>query len=146
MDVIIFIYRDEYYNKNSPDKGLARSSSASSVWPDRLGEAALPASTRFDNLAHDSVPAAVAPGGRHGGERGAALEQGCQHRVSDPGHQPRVRAASSSPAPSGTAASATTSTRSYARIASRDSAMLRTAPGESKKRICSGNGSSPSRG
>jgi replicative DNA helicase len=30
-DVIVFIYRDEVYNPDSPDKGTPRSSSASSV-------------------------------------------------------------------------------------------------------------------
>ena len=57
-DVIIFIYRDEYYNKeNSPDKGLAeviigkqRNGPTGSVKLRFFGEY-----TRFDNLAHDSV-------------------------------------------------------------------------------------------
>ncbi|MGJ4728646.1 replicative DNA helicase [Luteimonas sp. SDU101] len=57
-DIIIFIYRDEYYNKeNSPDKGLAeiiigkqRSGPTGSVKLKFFGEY-----TRFDNLAHDSV-------------------------------------------------------------------------------------------
>jgi replicative DNA helicase len=57
-DIIIFIYRDDYYNKeNSPDKGLAeiiigkqRSGPTGSVKLKFFGEY-----TRFDNLAHDSV-------------------------------------------------------------------------------------------
>ncbi|WP_202842157.1 replicative DNA helicase [Luteimonas saliphila] len=57
-DVIIFIYRDEYYNKeNSPDKGLAeviigkqRNGPTGSLKLKFFGEY-----TRFDNLAHDSV-------------------------------------------------------------------------------------------
>jgi len=57
-DVIVFIYRDEYYNKeNSPDKGLAeviigkqRNGPTGSVKLKFFGEY-----TRFDNLAHDSV-------------------------------------------------------------------------------------------
>jgi replicative DNA helicase len=57
-DVIIFIYRDEYYNKeNSNDKGLAeiiigkqRNGPTGSIKLKFFGEY-----TRFDNLAHDSV-------------------------------------------------------------------------------------------
>ncbi|MDH5823163.1 replicative DNA helicase [Luteimonas sp. RD2P54] len=57
-DVIVFIYRDEYYNKeNSPDKGLAeiiigkqRNGPTGSFKLKFFGEY-----TRFDNLAHDSV-------------------------------------------------------------------------------------------
>ena len=57
-DVIVFIYRDEYYNKdNSPDKGLAeiiigkqRNGPTGSVKLKFFGEY-----TRFDNLAVDSV-------------------------------------------------------------------------------------------
>jgi len=57
-DVIIFIYRDEYYNKeSSPDKGLAeiiigkqRNGPTGSIKLKFFGEY-----TRFDNLAHDSV-------------------------------------------------------------------------------------------
>ena len=57
-DMIVFIYRDEYYNKeNSPDKGLAeiiigkhRNGSTGSFKLKFFGEY-----TRFDNLAHDSV-------------------------------------------------------------------------------------------
>ncbi len=57
-DIIVFIYRDDYYNKeNSPDKGLAeiiigkqRSGPTGSVKLKFFGEY-----TRFDNLAHDSV-------------------------------------------------------------------------------------------
>ncbi|MGY1409232.1 MULTISPECIES: replicative DNA helicase [unclassified Luteimonas] len=57
-DIIVFIYRDEYYNKeNSPDKGLAeiiigkqRSGPTGSFKLKFFGEY-----TRFDNLAHDSV-------------------------------------------------------------------------------------------
>ncbi|MEN1928185.1 replicative DNA helicase [Luteimonas sp. MJ250] len=57
-DVIVFIYRDDYYNKeNSPDKGLAeviigkqRNGPTGSVKLKFFGEY-----TRFDNLAHDSV-------------------------------------------------------------------------------------------
>ncbi|MEZ0470188.1 replicative DNA helicase [Luteimonas salinilitoris] len=57
-DVIIFIYRDEYYNKeSSPDKGLAeiiigkqRNGPTGSFKLKFFGEY-----TRFDNLAHDSV-------------------------------------------------------------------------------------------
>ncbi|PJK07097.1 replicative DNA helicase [Lysobacteraceae bacterium NML08-0793] len=56
-DIIVFIYRDEYYNKeNSPDKGLAeiiigkqRSGPTGSVKLRFFGEY-----TRFDNLAHDT--------------------------------------------------------------------------------------------
>jgi len=59
-DVIIFIYRDDYYNReNSPDKGLAeviigkqRNGPTGSVKLKFFGEY-----TRFDNLAHDSVGA-----------------------------------------------------------------------------------------
>jgi replicative DNA helicase len=57
-DVIVFIYRDDYYNKeNSPDKGLAeiiigkqRNGPTGSVKLKFFGEY-----TRFDNLSHDSV-------------------------------------------------------------------------------------------
>ncbi len=57
-DVIVFIYRDEYYNKeNSNDKGLAeiiigkqRNGPTGSIKLKFFGEY-----TRFDNLAHDSV-------------------------------------------------------------------------------------------
>ena len=57
-DVIVFIYRDEYYNKeNSPDKGLAeiiigkqRNGPTGSFKLKFFGEY-----TRFDNLAHDTV-------------------------------------------------------------------------------------------
>ncbi len=57
-DVIVFIYRDDYYNKeNSPDKGLAeiiigkqRNGPTGSLKLKFFGEY-----TRFDNLAHDSV-------------------------------------------------------------------------------------------
>lgn len=57
-DIIIFIYRDDYYNKEtSPDKGLAeiiigkqRSGPTGSLKLRFFGEY-----TRFDNLAHDSV-------------------------------------------------------------------------------------------
>ena len=56
-DVIIFIYRDDYYNKDSPDKGLAeviigkqRNGPTGSLKLKFFGEY-----TRFDNLAHDSV-------------------------------------------------------------------------------------------
>jgi replicative DNA helicase len=57
-DVIIFIYRDEYYNKeSSPDKGLAeiiigkqRNGPTGSLKLKFFGEY-----TRFDNLSHDSV-------------------------------------------------------------------------------------------
>jgi replicative DNA helicase len=57
-DVIVFIYRDEYYNKEaSPDKGLAeiiigkqRNGPTGSFKLKFFGEY-----TRFDNLAHDSV-------------------------------------------------------------------------------------------
>ena len=57
-DVIVFIYRDEYYNKDaSPDKGLAeiiigkqRNGPTGSLKLKFFGEY-----TRFDNLAHDSV-------------------------------------------------------------------------------------------
>ncbi|GAB3093338.1 replicative DNA helicase [Lysobacter terrae] len=57
-DMIVFIYRDEYYNKeNSPDKGLAeviigkqRSGPTGSLKLKFFGEY-----TRFDNLSHDSV-------------------------------------------------------------------------------------------
>lgn len=59
-DVIVFIYRDEYYNKdNSPDKGLAeiiigkqRNGPTGSLKLKFFGEY-----TRFDNLSHDSVGA-----------------------------------------------------------------------------------------
>ncbi len=57
-DVIVFIYRDEYYNKeSSPDKGLAeiiigkqRNGPTGSLKLKFFGEY-----TRFDNLSHDSV-------------------------------------------------------------------------------------------
>ena len=57
-DIIVFIYRDDYYNKeNSPDKGLAeiiigkqRSGPTGAGKLKFFGEY-----TRFDNLAHDSV-------------------------------------------------------------------------------------------
>lgn len=57
-DVIVFIYRDDYYNKeNSPDKGLAeviigkqRNGPTGSVKLRFFGEY-----TRFDNLSHDAV-------------------------------------------------------------------------------------------
>ena len=57
-DVIVFIYRDDYYNKeNSPDKGLAeiiigkqRNGPTGSLKLKFFGEY-----TRFDNLAHDAV-------------------------------------------------------------------------------------------
>lgn len=57
-DVIVFIYRDEYYNKDaSPDKGLAeviigkqRNGPTGSLKLKFFGEY-----TRFDNLAYDSV-------------------------------------------------------------------------------------------
>ncbi|MFC3816114.1 replicative DNA helicase [Lysobacter sp. GCM10012299] len=57
-DMIVFIYRDDYYNKeNSPDKGLAeiiigkqRSGPTGSMKLKFFGEY-----TRFDNLSHDSV-------------------------------------------------------------------------------------------
>ena len=57
-DIIVFIYRDEYYNKeNSPDKGLAeiiigkqRNGPTGSFKLKFFGEY-----TRFDNLAHDAV-------------------------------------------------------------------------------------------
>ncbi len=57
-DMIVFIYRDDYYNKeNSPDKGLAeiiigkhRGGPTGSCKLKFFGEY-----TRFDNLAHDSV-------------------------------------------------------------------------------------------
>ncbi|UHQ21588.1 replicative DNA helicase [Lysobacter sp. 5GHs7-4] len=57
-DVIVFIYRDDYYNKEtSPDKGLAeviigkqRSGPTGSLKLKFFGEY-----TRFDNLSHDSV-------------------------------------------------------------------------------------------
>jgi replicative DNA helicase len=57
-DMIVFIYRDEYYNKeSSPDKGLAeiiigkhRNGSTGSFKLKFFGEY-----TRFDNLAHDTV-------------------------------------------------------------------------------------------
>lgn len=57
-DVIVFIYRDDYYNKEtSPDKGLAeviigkqRSGPTGSLKLKFFGEY-----TRFDNLAHDSI-------------------------------------------------------------------------------------------
>ena len=56
-DVIIFIYRDDYYHKDSPDKGLAeviigkqRNGPTGSVKLKFFGEY-----TRFDNLAHDAV-------------------------------------------------------------------------------------------
>ncbi|MDR1075863.1 MAG: replicative DNA helicase [Xanthomonadaceae bacterium] len=57
-DLIVFIYRDEYYNKeNSPDKGLAeiiigkqRNGPTGSVKLKFFGEY-----TRFDNLSHDAI-------------------------------------------------------------------------------------------
>ena len=57
-DVIVFIYRDDYYNReNSPDKGLAeviigkqRNGPTGSVKLKFFGEY-----TRFDNLSHDAV-------------------------------------------------------------------------------------------
>ena len=56
-DVIIFIYRDDYYNKESADKGLAeviigkqRNGPTGSIKLKFFGEY-----TRFDNLAHDAV-------------------------------------------------------------------------------------------
>ena len=57
-DVIMFIYRDEYYNKeNSPDQGLAeviigkqRNGPTGSIKLKFFGEY-----TRFDNLSHDAV-------------------------------------------------------------------------------------------
>ncbi|WP_295362767.1 replicative DNA helicase [Arenimonas sp.] len=56
-DIIMFIYRDEYYNKDSADKGLAeviiakqRSGPTGMVKLKFFGEY-----TRFDNLARDSV-------------------------------------------------------------------------------------------
>lgn len=56
-DIIVFIYRDEYYHKDSADKGLAeiiigkqRSGPTGSLKLKFFGEY-----TRFDNLAHDSV-------------------------------------------------------------------------------------------
>ncbi|MEG3191187.1 replicative DNA helicase [Lysobacter sp. D1-1-M9] len=57
-DVIVFIYRDDYYNKeNSPDKGLAeviigkqRNGPTGSIKLKFFGEY-----TRFDNLSHDSI-------------------------------------------------------------------------------------------
>ena len=56
-DIIVFIYRDEYYNKESPDKGLAeviigkqRNGPTGMVKLKFFGEY-----TRFDNLARDSV-------------------------------------------------------------------------------------------
>ena len=57
-DMIVFIYRDDYYNKeNSPDKGLAeviigkqRSGPTGSIKLKFFGEY-----TRFDNLSHDSI-------------------------------------------------------------------------------------------
>ena len=57
-DMIVFIYRDDYYNKeNSPDKGLAeviigkqRSGPTGSIKLKFFGEY-----TRFDNLSHDSM-------------------------------------------------------------------------------------------
>ena len=57
-DMIVFIYRDEYYNKeNSPDKGLAeiiigkhRNGPTGSFKLKFFGEY-----TRFDNLAHDTI-------------------------------------------------------------------------------------------
>ncbi len=57
-DMIVFIYRDDYYNKeNSPDKGLAeiiigkqRSGPTGSCKLKFFGEY-----TRFDNLSHDSI-------------------------------------------------------------------------------------------
>ncbi len=56
-DIIVFIYRDEYYNKDSQDKGLAeviigkqRNGPTGTVKLKFFGEY-----TRFDNLARDSV-------------------------------------------------------------------------------------------
>ena len=56
-DVIVFIYRDEYYHKDSQDKGLAeviigkqRNGPTGTVKLKFFGEY-----TRFDNLARDSV-------------------------------------------------------------------------------------------
>ena len=56
-DVIVFIYRDDYYHKDSADKGLAeviigkqRNGPTGSIKLKFFGEY-----TRFDNLAHDSV-------------------------------------------------------------------------------------------
>jgi len=56
-DVIIFVYRDEYYNKESPDKGMAeiiiakqRNGPTGTVKTAFLGQY-----TRFDNLAPDYV-------------------------------------------------------------------------------------------
>jgi replicative DNA helicase len=56
-DIIMFIYRDEYYHKDSPDKGLAeviigkqRNGPTGTVKLKFFGEY-----TRFDNLARDSV-------------------------------------------------------------------------------------------
>ncbi|OHE80971.1 MAG: replicative DNA helicase [Lysobacterales bacterium GWF1_69_6] len=56
-DIIMFIYRDEYYHKDSPDKGLAeviigkqRSGPTGTIKLKFFGEY-----TRFDNLARDSV-------------------------------------------------------------------------------------------
>ena len=56
-DVIVFIYRDEYYHKDSADKGLAeviigkqRNGPTGSFKLKFFGEY-----TRFDNLAHDAV-------------------------------------------------------------------------------------------
>ena len=56
-DVIVFIYRDEYYHKDSADKGLAeviigkqRNGPTGSIKLKFFGEY-----TRFDNLAHDAV-------------------------------------------------------------------------------------------
>jgi replicative DNA helicase len=56
-DIIMFIYRDEYYHKDSADKGLAeviiskqRNGPTGTVKLKFFGEY-----TRFDNLAHDSI-------------------------------------------------------------------------------------------
>ncbi len=56
-DIIVFIYRDEYYNKDSQDKGLAeviigkqRNGPTGTVKLKFFGEY-----TRFDNLARDSI-------------------------------------------------------------------------------------------
>jgi len=56
-DLIVFIYRDDYYNKDSQDKGLAeviigkhRNGPTGTVKLKFFGEY-----TRFDNLAHDTV-------------------------------------------------------------------------------------------